>query len=117
MEDPVGSSNHRSNRTADKAGQTASKIEALFETITDQLSRTEALTVAIPSRRVRSESGDGSPNTMVHFPGRTEAESRKFGKTRTHETQAGINTNSARIMVILQLAHSAVVSGNIFTKR
>lgn len=84
MGDSVGSSG-RSNRPTYRAGQTASKIEVLFEAIADQLSRSETLTVAIPSRRTRGENNDSPPNGIVHFPGRTEAESRKFG-TKLFET-------------------------------
>ncbi|KAL7934022.1 DNA topoisomerase IV, alpha subunit [Trichoderma chlorosporum] len=77
------------------AGTVISRIESILEDILDCVAQGKELTIGF----VSSRSGD-NPQT-VHFPGRTAVEATKF----------------ARILLILQLAHDALVSGTVLTKR
>ncbi|KAI5461601.1 Spo11/DNA topoisomerase VI subunit A [Mariannaea sp. PMI_226] len=80
-------------------GSVITRIESLMESFVNALAACQELSIALirrPSRRL------ASPRTEnVRFPGKTVQEARKF----------------ARILLILQLSHDALVSGTILTKR
>ncbi|ETS02853.1 DNA topoisomerase IV, alpha subunit [Trichoderma reesei RUT C-30] len=77
------------------AGTVVARIESILEDILDCLAEGRELSIDF----VVSRSGH-SPQ-KVHFPGRNALEATKF----------------ARILLILQLAHDALVSGTVLTKR
>ncbi|TLD25383.1 hypothetical protein PspLS_05403 [Pyricularia sp. CBS 133598] len=73
-----------------------SQIEAIFESITADIQQGREFT--IPYCRVR---GTRDSNSRLRFPGRSVSEARSF----------------ARVLCILEMAHQALVTGNIVTKR
>ncbi|KAL7915334.1 DNA topoisomerase IV, alpha subunit [Trichoderma velutinum] len=77
------------------AGTVISRIESILEAVLDCVAQGQELSIDF----VSSRSGN-SPQT-VRFPGRSAVEATKF----------------ARILLILQLAHDALVSGTVLTKR
>ncbi|KAL6701160.1 DNA topoisomerase IV, alpha subunit [Trichoderma pleuroticola] len=79
------------------AGTVVSRIESVLEAILDCVAQGQELSIDFVSNR----SGSGNSPQTVHFPGRTAVEATKF----------------ARILLILQLAHDALVSGTVLTKR
>ncbi|KKP00938.1 hypothetical protein THAR02_06946 [Trichoderma harzianum] len=79
------------------AGTVVSRIESILETILDCVTQGQELSIDFVSNR----SGSGNSPQAVRFPGRTAVEATKF----------------ARILLILQLAHDALVSGTVLTKR
>ncbi|KAK5993755.1 Meiotic recombination protein rec12 [Cladobotryum mycophilum] len=78
------------------AGAVVSRIEDILESILDRMTEAEELSISLVSRK----SGHRHPQ-QIHFPGRNFQEAKKF----------------ARILLILQLSHDALVSGTILTKR
>ncbi|WZH46032.1 Spo11/DNA topoisomerase VI subunit A [Fusarium acuminatum] len=80
-------------------GSVVARIENTLMHIVDALRMGEELTLVHTSRRSR-RSTSAQPE-MIHYPGRNLQESVKF----------------ARILVILQLSHDALVSGTVLTKR
>ncbi|CEJ89784.1 hypothetical protein VHEMI05609 [[Torrubiella] hemipterigena] len=98
-EDDVGEiSVHHTNESS---GLVISRIERLLEDITDQLAASEELCIRVISRKSKSSVKRDDLAVPVRFPGRSIHETKKF----------------ARIVLLLQLAHSALVSGTIYTKR
>ncbi|KAJ4863705.1 type IIB DNA topoisomerase domain-containing protein [Trichoderma breve] len=79
------------------AGTVVSRIESILEAILDCVAQGQELSIDFVSNR----SGLGNSPQTVRFPGRTAVEATKF----------------ARILLILQLAHDALVSGTVLTKR
>ncbi|KAM6486499.1 Spo11/DNA topoisomerase VI subunit A [Trichoderma sp. SZMC 28011] len=79
------------------AGTVVSRIESILEGILDCIAQGQELSIDFVSNR----SGSGNSPQTVRFPGRTAVEATKF----------------ARILLILQLAHDALVSGTVLTKR
>ncbi|KAL7801907.1 DNA topoisomerase IV, alpha subunit [Trichoderma afarasin] len=79
------------------AGTVVSRIESILEAILDCVAQGQELSIDFVSNR----SGSGNSPQTVRFPGRTAVEATKF----------------ARILLILQLAHDALVSGTVLTKR
>ncbi|KAG6037957.1 hypothetical protein E4U41_004619 [Claviceps citrina] len=83
------------------SGTAISRIESLLECLIDSVSSAEPMSIHMLSRRsVRSRREQAVP-TRVCFPGRSLHEAQKF----------------ARIVFILQLAHDALVSNTVLTKR
>ncbi|KAM6512353.1 endodeoxyribonuclease [Fusarium solani] len=79
-------------------GIVVARIENILSQIIDSVSACQELSIAFtPRRPARSR---GQPDE-VRFPGRNQQEAVKF----------------ARILLILQLSHDALVSGTILTKR
>ncbi|KAK4082872.1 uncharacterized protein Triagg1_1762 [Trichoderma aggressivum f. europaeum] len=79
------------------AGTVVSRIESILEAILDCLAQGREFSIDF----VSSRSGSGNSPQTVRFPGRSAVEATKF----------------ARILLILQLAHDALVSGTVLTKR
>ncbi|UKZ72621.1 hypothetical protein TrVFT333_000254 [Trichoderma virens FT-333] len=77
------------------AGTVITRIESILEAILDCLAQGKELSIDFVTNR------SGHNPQTVHFPGRTALEATKF----------------ARILLILQLAHDALVSGTVLTKR
>ncbi|EHK20028.1 uncharacterized protein TRIVIDRAFT_48006 [Trichoderma virens Gv29-8] len=77
------------------AGTVITRIESILEAILDCLAQGKELSIDFVTNR------SGHNPQTVHFPGRTALEATKF----------------ARILLILQLAHDALVSGTVSTKR
>ncbi|KAL7823658.1 Spo11/DNA topoisomerase VI subunit A [Trichoderma gracile] len=77
------------------AGTVVSRIESILEDILDCLAEGRELSIDFVLNR------SGNSPQKVHFPGRNALEATKF----------------ARILLILQLAHDALVSGTVLTKR
>ncbi|KAL2677149.1 hypothetical protein Neosp_010917 [[Neocosmospora] mangrovei] len=79
-------------------GTVVARIENILSQIIDSVSACQELSITFtPRRPARSR---GQPDE-VRFPGRNQQEAVKF----------------ARILLILQLSHDALVSGTILTKR
>ncbi|RTE83676.1 hypothetical protein BHE90_001745 [Fusarium euwallaceae] len=92
--------NADTNTTADgpTVGTVVARIENILSQIIDSVSACQELSITFtPRRPARSR---GQPDE-VRFPGRNQQEAVKF----------------ARILLILQLSHDALVSGTILTKR
>ncbi|KAL6879230.1 Spo11/DNA topoisomerase VI subunit A [Trichoderma novae-zelandiae] len=81
--------------TTTSAGTVISRIESILEDILDCLVEGKELSIDFVLNR------SGNSPQKVHFPGRNALEATKF----------------ARILLILQLAHDALVSGTVLTKR
>ncbi|KAL7953006.1 DNA topoisomerase IV, alpha subunit [Trichoderma compactum] len=79
------------------AGTVVSHIESILEAMLDCLAQGQEFSIDF----VSSRSGSGNSPQTVRFPGRSAVEATKF----------------ARILLILQLAHDALVSGTVLTKR
>ncbi|KAL6897622.1 Spo11/DNA topoisomerase VI subunit A [Trichoderma evansii] len=77
------------------AGAVISRIESILESILDCLAEGRELSIDLATDR------EGQITQKIHFPGRCMQEATKF----------------ARILLILQLAHDALVSGIVLTKR
>ncbi|KAL7945283.1 Spo11/DNA topoisomerase VI subunit A [Trichoderma barbatum] len=77
------------------AGTVITRIESILETILDCVAQGKELSVDFVLNR------SGNSPQKVHFPGRNAQEATKF----------------ARILLIMQLAHDALVSGTVLTKR
>ncbi|KAM0264318.1 hypothetical protein ACHAQJ_000808 [Trichoderma viride] len=80
---------------ATSAGAVISRIESILESILDCLAEGKELSIDFVMSRA------GQTTQRVHFPGKSAQEATKF----------------ARILLILQLAHDALVSGIVLTKR
>ncbi|KAG6006472.1 hypothetical protein E4U21_007016 [Claviceps maximensis] len=90
---------HREQAVA--SGTAISRIESLLESLIDSISSTERMSIRILSRRNVQSRREHAVPTRVCFPGRSVQEAQKF----------------ARIVLILQLAHDALVSNTVLTKR
>ncbi|UKZ70779.1 uncharacterized protein TrAtP1_011748 [Trichoderma atroviride] len=77
------------------AGAVISRIESILESILDCLAEGKELCIDL------TRDGDGQTTQKIRFPGKCAQEATKF----------------ARILLILQLAHDALVSGIVLTKR
>ncbi|CAM1508004.1 Fc.00g048520.m01.CDS01 [Cosmosporella sp. VM-42] len=90
------------NTAADRnVGTVVARIETILETIFDSFSGRDELTIDFMPRRNARRGSSENRDEQIRFPGRTIQEARKF----------------ARVLLILQLAHDALVSGTILTKR
>ncbi|POR33776.1 Meiotic recombination protein rec12 [Tolypocladium paradoxum] len=76
-------------------------MESLLESILHRLSQGEEISIGWISRRSLHCRDGERRRQEIHFPGRSLSEGQKF----------------ARILLILQLSHDALVSGTILTKR
>lgn len=83
------------------SGTAISRIESLLETVIDSITSAEPMSIQVLSRRSVQSRREQALPTRVHFPGRSLHEAQKF----------------ARIVLILQLAHDALVSDIVLTKR
>ncbi|KAF4948100.1 hypothetical protein FGADI_9887 [Fusarium gaditjirri] len=104
--------NHSSSATANEntdtntiinnpnAGTVVTRIEEILARIISALAAGQVLSIPFSSRRSTRRAANGQPE-QVHFPGRNQQEAVKF----------------ARILLILQLSHDALVSGTVLTKR
>ncbi|KAF4977285.1 hypothetical protein FZEAL_6173 [Fusarium zealandicum] len=81
-------------------GTVVARIEGILSRIIDALSACQELSIAFSTRRSSRRGANAQPEE-VHFPGRNQQEAVKF----------------ARVLLILQLSHDALVSGTILTKR
>ncbi|RGP62813.1 hypothetical protein FSPOR_9004 [Fusarium sporotrichioides] len=81
-------------------GAVVARIEGILEQIIDALAAGQELSIAFSARKPSRRASDATPE-QVHFPGRNKQEATKF----------------ARILLILQLSHDALVSGTVLTKR
>ncbi|KAM0523072.1 hypothetical protein ACHAPE_001564 [Trichoderma viride] len=81
--------------TTTSAGAVISRIESILESILDCLAEGKELCIDLTT------DGDDQTAQKVRFPGKCAKEATKF----------------ARILLILQLAHDALVSGIVLTKR
>ncbi|PTD04665.1 Meiotic recombination protein rec12 [Fusarium culmorum] len=81
-------------------GAVVSRIEGILEQIIDALAAGQELSIAFSTRKPSRQASNATPE-QVHFPGRNKQEATKF----------------ARILLILQLSHDALVSGTVLTKR
>ncbi|KAH7152025.1 Spo11/DNA topoisomerase VI subunit A [Dactylonectria estremocensis] len=89
-----------SRATVEAVGPVVVRIESILESVVDSLAACQELSITL-SRRTRQGRSSESHLEHVHFPGRTVQEARKF----------------ARVLLLLQLSHDALVSGTILTKR
>ncbi|KAF4967263.1 hypothetical protein FSARC_5175 [Fusarium sarcochroum] len=98
----VGNQNTDTNTTISNpnVGTVVARIEDILEQIIDAMSAGQELSIAFSTRRSSRRDANAQPE-QVHFPGRNQQEAVKF----------------ARILLILQLSHDALVSGTILTKR
>ncbi|KAG5939622.1 hypothetical protein E4U53_007761 [Claviceps sorghi] len=83
------------------SGTAISRIESLLESFIDSISSAERMSIRILSRRNVQNRREHAVPTQICFPGRSVQEAQKF----------------ARIVLILQLAHDALVSNTVLTKR
>lgn len=98
-------------------GSVVARIETILEAIADSLAACQQLSIAL-SRRGSHRRASETRLEHVCFPGRTVQEARKFGKFfATSQILHDLIVHSARILLILQLSHDALVSGTILTKR
>ncbi|KAJ4024431.1 endodeoxyribonuclease [Fusarium irregulare] len=81
-------------------GTVVARIEGILEQIIDALAAGEELAIGFSPRRAVRQAANVTTE-QVHFPGRNQQEAIKF----------------ARILLILQLSHDALVSGTVLTKR
>ncbi|KAH6966196.1 Spo11/DNA topoisomerase VI subunit A [Fusarium venenatum] len=81
-------------------GSVVARIEGILEQIIDALAAGQELSIAFSTRKPTRRASNATPE-QVHFPGRNKQEAIKF----------------ARIILILQLSHDALVSGTVLTKR
>ncbi|GKU04803.1 meiotic recombination protein spo11 [Fusarium langsethiae] len=81
-------------------GAVVARIEGILEQIIDALAAGQELSIAFSTRKPSRRASDATPE-QVYFPGRNKQEATKF----------------ARILLILQLSHDALVSGTVITKR
>ncbi|CAG7565680.1 unnamed protein product [Fusarium equiseti] len=81
-------------------GTVVARIEGILEQIIDALAAGQELSIGFSPRRAVRQAANAPPE-QVHFPGRNQQEAIKF----------------ARILLILQLSHDALVSGTVLTKR
>ncbi|KAJ4136359.1 endodeoxyribonuclease [Fusarium equiseti] len=81
-------------------GTVVARIEGILEQIIDALAAGQELSIGFSPRRAIRQAAN-VPSEQVHFPGRSQKEAIKF----------------ARILLILQLSHDALVSGTVLTKR
>lgn len=95
-------------------GTVVARIESILSQIIDSVSACQELSIAFtPRRPARSR---GQPDE-VRFPGRNQQEAVKFGRIARRLCDTPAETSAARILLILQLSHDALVSGTILTKR
>ncbi|KAL9573652.1 hypothetical protein ACKAV7_002196 [Fusarium commune] len=104
--------NHPSSATANEntdtntiinnpnAGTVVTRIEDILAQIISALAAGQELSIPFSARRSTRRAANVQPE-QVHFPGRNQQEAVKF----------------ARILLILQLSHDALVSGTLLTKR
>ncbi|KAK7432420.1 endodeoxyribonuclease [Neonectria magnoliae] len=98
-------------------GSVVTRIETILEAIADSLAACQELSIALSRRGSHRRA---SENRLEHvcFPGRTVQEARKFGKFFFQSRiLSHLIVHPARILLILQLSHDALVSGTILTKR
>ncbi|KAF5675623.1 meiotic recombination-associated protein [Fusarium heterosporum] len=81
-------------------GSVVARIESIFMQVVDALHAGQELALVHTSRRSSRRSTAAQPE-VVHYPGRNLQEAIKF----------------ARLILILQLSHDALVSGTVLTKR
>ncbi|KAI3588759.1 Spo11/DNA topoisomerase VI subunit A [Fusarium oxysporum f. sp. albedinis] len=82
------------------AGTVVTRIEDILAQIISALAAGQELSIPFSARRSTRRAANVQPE-QVHFPGRNQQEAVKF----------------ARILLILQLSHDALVSGTVLTKR
>nr|RBQ93784.1 hypothetical protein FVER53263_04574 [Fusarium verticillioides] len=82
------------------AGTVVTRIEDILAQIISALAAGQVLSIPFSARRSTRRAANAQPE-QVHFPGRNQQEAVKF----------------ARILLILQLSHDAIVSGTLLTKR
>jgi meiotic recombination protein SPO11 len=119
-----------------QAGAVISKIEAIFESILDNLEN-GASNLSIPYRcrtgaaRSRHLPGDNEPATLearpegaVLFPGRTPHEAKKFGRKSWHLSVISVLflifsslPSSVSLLRILDVSRKAIAAGTVITKR
>ncbi|KAG8422939.1 endodeoxyribonuclease [Metarhizium acridum] len=83
------------------AGAAISRIESVFESVINSLLHNEPMSIALASRRGLRRRQSRVPLRQIQFPGRSAQEAQRF----------------ARVLLILQLSHHALVSGTVLTKR
>lgn len=101
------------------SGNVVSKIEAIMENIIDQLLEVQDMSINLVSRRPTAQ---GRTNRLqpVRFTARSNVEAIKFGQfcyVAVNFIDSVVDGDAARVLLILQLSHSALVSGIILTKR
>ncbi|KND93448.1 Meiotic recombination protein rec12 [Tolypocladium ophioglossoides CBS 100239] len=89
------------SRASTATGALITCMESLLESILDRLSEGKEISISWESRRSLHSRNGESRRQELRFPGRSLSEGQKF----------------ARILLILQLSHDALVSGTILTKR
>ncbi|KAH7318275.1 Spo11/DNA topoisomerase VI subunit A [Stachybotrys elegans] len=85
-------------------GMVVARIENILESVLDGFSRADEVRIEFKSRksmRRRVGTASTSQQEYILFPGRTVHEAKRF----------------ARVLLILQLSHDALVSGTVLTKR
>lgn len=102
-------------RTRLPSASVIGRIEAALEGVADSLANANELKIPFSSRRHRSRPADNEEN-FVRFPGSSASEARKFGKYPTQQARL-LLTRAARLLLIMQLAHQAMITGTILTKR
>ncbi|KAF5021761.1 hypothetical protein F66182_6211 [Fusarium sp. NRRL 66182] len=86
--------------TTPNVGTAVARIESIFAQIVDALSAGQELSIEFSTRRSTRRAANAR-SEQIHFPGRSQQEAVKF----------------ARVLLILQLSHDALVSGTTLTKR
>ncbi|KAJ6438226.1 Nad dependent epimerase dehydratase family protein [Purpureocillium lavendulum] len=91
-----------STSASSATGALVARMETILETVAHALSEGRELRLGLMARRGRPGRGGGGFRMQeVRFPGRSFPESQKF----------------ARLLLIIQLSHDALVSGTVLTKR
>ncbi|KAI9149479.1 Meiotic recombination protein rec12 [Paramyrothecium foliicola] len=104
-------------------GSIIARIECILESVLDNLSQACEAGIELKSRRtLRKRVSQGSTLSSNHvcFPGKNQQEARKFGRRNVCDQARFLLTfrlHLARILLILQLSHDALVSGTVLTKR
>ncbi|KAF5131075.1 Meiotic recombination protein rec12 [Metarhizium anisopliae] len=101
------------------AGAAISRIESIFESVINNLLHNEPMSIALGSRRSLRRRQSHVALRQIQFPGRSAQEAQRFGiqTLRNKMWLAHDSSSLARVLLILQLSHDALVSGTVLTKR
>ncbi|KAH8177129.1 type IIB DNA topoisomerase domain-containing protein [Sarocladium implicatum] len=95
------------------SGTVVSRIEAVLESVLENLARHEPASIELASKRTEDNISE-----TIQFPGTTHAEARKFGGFCFRRfLESVVEFLVARVLLILQIVHDALVSGTVLTKR
>lgn len=105
-----------------EAGAVVARLEGILESVVDCLAEKQEMTIdLVPSRGANRRRGNARLQ-HVRYPGKTEQEAKKFCTYSCLASLVGEGVLTpicgvARLLVILQYSHDALVSGAVLTKR